>query len=1205
MKNLKKRILTVFLMFAMVIASIPMSQVSANTVLIMNSSANARHAPTINGWNIEAWTDTRLTGQSTMTVNTNGGAFTCEWNNTYNTLFRTGRKFSPMPAASTFTSSSGRASVRYDVRNFSSANGATYLCMYGWTDGTTGNNTTGGAIIEWYVVDSWMHWNPERAGTSGTYQRHGTTVIGGQTYDIISAWRINQPWVGPGNNGTFLQLFNVRRNSQITGNHPVTNTLSRTIDMAAHFQSWIDLGIINNPQGNQQSRFTGSSRLYEISFTLEGFGGDGGSSGRGEVRDLCVAYSGQTVRLCTWNGCTNCGSSSSTPSISIDRSGTWEFTERDVGYTTAPTARSVTVTNTGTVPTGALTVALSGTGASAFALSATSLTSITGAGSTRSFTVQPQLGLAAGTYTATVTVSGTGLTSRSFNVSFTVNPAVVVPTFGISLSQTGTLTFPSAIAGYGEQTWVPITVTNTGNQPTGALTVTAPAGFTISGTTGMTSGIAVGATRIFEIRPSRGLAAGTYTGTVTVTGANGISRSFPVSFTVTAASTFGVSLSPSSTINFPSANVGYSQPEASTVTITNTGNQATGALNIALSGTNASSFTLSRNTVPTMTAGSTATFTVRPNTGLPAGTYTATVTVSGGNGISSTLTLNFAVSAAPTFGVTLSPTGTVTFPSADVGYSERDASTVTITNTGNQATGALNIALSGANASSFTLSRNTVPTITAGANATFTVRPNTGLPAGTYTATVTVSGGNSISQTLNVSFVVTPAPTFGVTLSPSSTITFPYAYVGYSERDASTVTVTNTGTQATGVLSVALSGTNASSFTLSRNTVPTITAGANATFTVRPNTGLAAGTYTATVTVSGGNGISQTLNVSFIVATPASTDGYFFHSTFEEDKGLDGWSGRVGTAQLSNVSPFKGTQSLSVQNRTMAWHGAVRQLDSTVFVPGNEYSFSVFAIYLEGGEDIETFALTLMYTDTAGDTRFSRIAEAAAQRGQYVQLENRNYTIPEGASNLQLIVESLQGSFSFYMDEAIGATAGTVIKYELFISDVSILSGDGWIEITNPANTAISTRGLFLTNTDDDLFLWQMPVVVIEADGTIRIRTDSNDNNGLKRMRANFDLSEGETIRLTVATDVLLSSFLIEGAAELSTPAEYMQSVGQLLANNASVTAVIAPSAVNRLDFLQLTKHGNKIWYKKRVDFVERVCYNTKIYNKFVGGSSL
>jgi hypothetical protein len=191
------------------------------------------------------------------------------------------------------------------------------------------------------------------------------------------------------------------------------------------------------------------------------------------------------------------------------------------------------------------------------------------------------------------------------------------------------------------------------------------------------------------------------------------------------------------------------------------------------------------------------------------------------------------------------------------------------------------------------------------------------------------------------------------------------------------------------------------------------------------------------------------------------------------------------------------------------------------------------------------------------------------------------------------------------MDEAIGATAGTVIKYELFISDVSSLSGDGWIEITNPANTAISTRGLFLTNTDDDLFLWQMPVVVIEADGTIRIRTDSNDNNGLKRMRANFDLSEGETIRLTVATDVLLSSFLIEGAAELSTPAEYMQSVGQLLANNASVTAVIAPSAVNRFDFLQLTKHGNKIWYKKRVDFVERVCYNTKIYNKFVGGSSL
>jgi hypothetical protein len=115
------------------------------------------------------------------------------------------------------------------------------------------------------------------------------------------------------------------------------------------------------------------------------------------------------------------------------------------------------------------------------------------------------------------------------------NGGGTTPTHGISLSQTATLTFPSAAVGFGEQPTVAITVTNTGNQPTGALTVTAPTGFTIGGRTGMTSGIAAGATREFTINPSRSLnaAPGVHSGAVTVTGANGITATFNVSFTVT------------------------------------------------------------------------------------------------------------------------------------------------------------------------------------------------------------------------------------------------------------------------------------------------------------------------------------------------------------------------------------------------------------------------------------------------------------------------------------------------------------------------------------------------------------------------------------------------------------------------------------------------------------------------------------------------
>ncbi|MCL2722608.1 MAG: InlB B-repeat-containing protein, partial [Treponema sp.] len=47
--------------------------------------------------------------------------------------------------------------------------------------------------------------------------------------------------------------------------------------------------------------------------------------------------------------------------------------------------------------------------------------------------------------------------------------------------------------------------------------------------------------------------------------------------------------------------------------------------------------------------------------------------------------------------------------------------------------------------------------------------------------------------------------------------------------------------------------------------ISSITVSGNNSFTVVPNTGLAAGTYTATVTVSGGNGITASFNVSFTV----------------------------------------------------------------------------------------------------------------------------------------------------------------------------------------------------------------------------------------------------------------------------------------------------------------------------------------------------
>lgn len=110
-----------------------------------------------------------------------------------------------------------------------------------------------------------------------------------------------------------------------------------------------------------------------------------------------------------------------TANISLSETGTVDFGSMEAGYSAAPTAKTVTITNNGTAATGALTIALEGTHASSFELNKTSISDITD-GTSDTFTVQPKAALTAGTYTATVKVSGTGagVTEQRFDVKFTV-----------------------------------------------------------------------------------------------------------------------------------------------------------------------------------------------------------------------------------------------------------------------------------------------------------------------------------------------------------------------------------------------------------------------------------------------------------------------------------------------------------------------------------------------------------------------------------------------------------------------------------------------------------------------------------------------------------------------------------------------------------------------------------------------------------------
>lgn len=154
-------------------------------------------------------------------------------------------------------------------------------------------------------------------------------------------------------------------------------------------------------------------------------------------------------------------------------------------------------------------------------------------------------------------------------------------------------------------------------------------------------------------------------------------------------------------------------------------------------------------------------------------------------------------------------------------------------------------------------------------------------------------------------------------------------------------------------------------------------------------------------------------------------NGYYFHSTYEDN--LDSWSARGGvTLEAVSAESFMGSKSLYVSGRTASWNGASRPLSSIAFVPGEAYSFSANVMYNTGGAS-DTFYMKLQYTDENGDTQYSPVAEGTAVKGEWIQLANTNYIIPDGASDLQLYIETADSTNSYYADEIIGAEGGTVI----------------------------------------------------------------------------------------------------------------------------------------------------------------------------------
>jgi glucuronoarabinoxylan endo-1,4-beta-xylanase len=171
-------------------------------------------------------------------------------------------------------------------------------------------------------------------------------------------------------------------------------------------------------------------------------------------------------------------------------------------------------------------------------------------------------------------------------------------------------------------------------------------------------------------------------------------------------------------------------------------------------------------------------------------------------------------------------------------------------------------------------------------------------------------------------------------------------------------------------------------------------------------------------------------------AASDSGDNYY-HDTFEAD--TDGWEGRgASSAAVSTASPYEGNKALLVTGRGSSWHGAMKALGNE-FKSGSEYSFSVQA---SGSGNI---MLSLQYKDASGETKYDHIANGRSS-GEYVQLANTNYTLPDG-SDFILYVETEAGTEDFSIDDFYAAKAGTQVgtgsSAKTFQGD---LNGDGKVD---------------------------------------------------------------------------------------------------------------------------------------------------------------
>src|SRR5579871_1651171 len=512
---------------------------------------------------------------------------------------------------------------------------------------------------------------------------------------------------------------------------------------------------------------------------------------------------------------------------------------------------------------------------------------------------QPITTTASGTVTFTGAANQGALTAQTFTVNLASGWASVPPDFTVDVCTNGASTtcpggssIPGSYSGYGYPAGF------TGGQNASSWLSVTP----VNGATGTL--VTVGAT-------TTNLSTGTYTGYIRVRHATGSTTSFsgtnpvviPVTLTVNAAPGITAMPGPQTGLTFY-AQQGGTAPTGQNISVTVANPLVAGTISAAVTpgGTITGSGVSFSAAVASGATNAAATVNVAVNQGtLAVGSYTGSVTISASDATNVVVPVTLIVTTT-----SVSPTGTIGFV-ASVGGPNPTAQPLSVSTAGANLNLGVGVNITGCTWLGASSNSSTTPaTVTLSVNVLTSCSGGTGLPAGNYSANVTLSASGLtqvvVPVTLNVSAVAIPIIT--AVPGPLTGLSF-QAQQGGSAPTGQSIAVTVANPQVAGTINASVTAGNiigsGVSFT---DSIASGATNAAATVNVSVNQGsLAPGSYAGSVTISASGATSVVIPVSLTVSAPTTSPHLFLQNS--QNNGVSEWSmGGTNNATIESAPWF-------------------------------------------------------------------------------------------------------------------------------------------------------------------------------------------------------------------------------------------------------------------------------------------------------------